>query len=386
MALTSSSTSLIDAAAFLTTVNSVSGNVITVADAKYFYDGWGIPGETGDIIYDDDGNSARIQSINYDINQITLDSASGFTSGDKVTTVDYSGSAPDIGAYEYTGTTTNPYCGDGTCNNGETCSTCQQDCGSCQQTNPVANYKFDDGTGTTATDSQGSNDGTLVNGPVWTSDSVSGSALSFDGVDDYVSLGNPSALKPQQLTVSAWAKLDSTFSDGYVKIIDGDNDNYGYQLYDYNSSSGFTFGVGHGSYVTNVMSGVEITDQWVFVVGTYDGATAKVYVNGVLNGSSSASAIDYSGVSRIEIGNRGSDARHWKGEIDEVKVFNRALSASEIQDLYSEFSSQCSSGADTSGDSVVSINELLSFISKWKDGGILIGDLLSGISEWKSGC
>ena len=48
--------------------------------------------------------------------------------------------------------------------------------------------------------------------------------------------------------------------------------------------------------------------------------------------------------------------------------------------------SSCSSGADSDHDGVVSIGELLSFISKWKDGGILIGDLLSGISEWKNGC
>jgi hypothetical protein len=51
----------------------------------------------------------------------------------------------------------------------------------------VSYWKFDEDSGTIATDSVGTNDGTLVNGPVWTSGQVDG-ALSFDGVDDYVSV------------------------------------------------------------------------------------------------------------------------------------------------------------------------------------------------------
>ncbi|MCK5606254.1 right-handed parallel beta-helix repeat-containing protein, partial [Candidatus Pacearchaeota archaeon] len=106
-----SSSQAIDAARYLTTISSVAGNVLTVVDAKYFYDGWGIAGETGDTIYDDDGNSTTISSIDYATNEITVADATGFTATDGITTVNYAGAAPDIGANEYAGAEQNtaPY-------------------------------------------------------------------------------------------------------------------------------------------------------------------------------------------------------------------------------------------------------------------------------------
>jgi len=100
----------IDNATWLATVQGVSGITITVDDATPFFSGPGAPWYINhpdikaDIIYDDDGSSAVIQSIDYETNQITVDNANGFTTGDQITVVDYVGSAPDIGAYEYGGT------------------------------------------------------------------------------------------------------------------------------------------------------------------------------------------------------------------------------------------------------------------------------------------
>ena len=94
----------IDTGTWLCTVASVDGNVITISEAyraRMFYDGFGIPGETGDTIYDDDGNSAVVVSIDRSANSITVDDATGFTAGDGLTTVDYIGTKPDIGAFEY---------------------------------------------------------------------------------------------------------------------------------------------------------------------------------------------------------------------------------------------------------------------------------------------
>ena len=73
------------------------------------------------------------------------------------------------------------------------------------QTGPVAHWQFNEGSGTIAGDSSGNgNFGTLVNGPVWTT-GFEGSAVSLDGADDYIEIGNAPALNPANaLTLSLW--------------------------------------------------------------------------------------------------------------------------------------------------------------------------------------
>jgi hypothetical protein len=94
---------MIDAGAFLTkTAGAGSGTVMQVSDAEYFYDGYGITGEQGDVIQlEGQTNTARIVDINYSTNTLTLNQSLTWASGQNVSLA-YSGSKPDIGAYEYT--------------------------------------------------------------------------------------------------------------------------------------------------------------------------------------------------------------------------------------------------------------------------------------------
>lgn len=94
----------IDAGAWLTTITSStgSGTTFTVADPHFFYDGWSIPGETGDIIETENGQSATITSINYSTGSITVNSSISWTQNEGIA-LSYNGSKPDIGAIEYTG-------------------------------------------------------------------------------------------------------------------------------------------------------------------------------------------------------------------------------------------------------------------------------------------
>ena len=99
-----SSSPMIDAGAFLTTVTSTTASGRTafiVDDAAYFYDGWGIPGETGDKIKTEHGQVTTIQTIDYDTHTITVSPAINIVNGEGVA-LNYFGSAPDIGAFEYT--------------------------------------------------------------------------------------------------------------------------------------------------------------------------------------------------------------------------------------------------------------------------------------------
>jgi len=93
---------MIDAGAFATrTVGRSSGNVMPVEDAGYFFDGFGIPGEAGDIVQlEGQLASARIIGIDYGKNVLTLDSQLSWENGQNLH-LRFSGARPDMGAYEY---------------------------------------------------------------------------------------------------------------------------------------------------------------------------------------------------------------------------------------------------------------------------------------------
>ena len=99
----------INAGTWLTTINSDTANnqtLITLEDATPFYSGagspWFIEGETGDIIETQHGQTTTILSINYDKNTITVSPAINIIRGEGVA-LDYTGTAPDLGAHEYSG-------------------------------------------------------------------------------------------------------------------------------------------------------------------------------------------------------------------------------------------------------------------------------------------
>jgi hypothetical protein len=97
----------IDAGDFLTTTtSSASGTVIPVADARYFHDGYGISGVSGDTIMVGN-NTVTVTDVNYSTNTITVNRIISWNNGDGVS-YEFAGSAPDIGAYEHGGSVTPP--------------------------------------------------------------------------------------------------------------------------------------------------------------------------------------------------------------------------------------------------------------------------------------
>jgi hypothetical protein len=93
---------MIDKGAFLTRTSSAgSGTTISVTDAGWFYDGFGIPDEGGDVIQlEGQTQTARIVRVDFVNNTITVDQPLTWTSGQGIS-LSYTGSAPDLGAYEY---------------------------------------------------------------------------------------------------------------------------------------------------------------------------------------------------------------------------------------------------------------------------------------------
>jgi len=165
-------------------------------------------------------------------------------------------------------------------------------------------------------------------------------ALEFDGTDDYVALGNSSDLAPSNITVSLWFKASGSVSS-YNYLFAREGATYGSYLLRYTSANKFNIFIGHTSSVfTEITSSSTYTlTDWHHVAFTYDQTNLKLYVDGSEAASvAKTTAIDYTpstdyGSDNTYIG-KGTFADNAEGLIDEVAIFNTALSASQITNIY----------------------------------------------------
>ncbi len=203
--------------------------------------------------------------------------------------------------------------------------------------NLIGWWKLDETSGLTAADSSVfGNDGTLPNmaGNEWTNGTVGG-ALEFDGTDDYVSVPNSSSLQlTSALTMAGWIKANSWGSGTDVDIIarKGEDNPNNYQLSIADGLATLYLDDGDGSgYRGDTLLN---TGQWYHVAATWDGTTVRVYVDGVLdndppdlhgNNISTDTRAFYIG------GRSGADLLN--GILDDIRIYNRALSEAEIKNF-----------------------------------------------------
>jgi hypothetical protein len=215
----------------------------------------------------------------------------------------------------------------------------------------VGVWHLDEGSGSTTYDETGNNnDGTLYNGtevsfqePAWTSSCHSGNCLSFDGSNDYVDLGNNASLKLSQGgSLEAWFKINQ-FASGYGNtiIMKGDGPNWAnlhYILFQDSGTNNIILSVSDGA--THGREGPTtsnlIKDTWYHVVGTWNDTTKCIYINGSLEQCVSSNVMpkDTMTSCKVFIGKTHSNYYFFNGTIDEVKIYNRALSAEEINASY----------------------------------------------------
>jgi hypothetical protein len=204
-------------------------------------------------------------------------------------------------------------------------------------------WHLDQDSGLTATDSSGNgNDGTLFGGATFTNTAKFGEhAVSFDGVDDFISVpdGDMSLNPPNAITAEAWIRI--TANGLYPSVISkGNVGNYAesYALFvDPSGVLGFlvnTAGNSGGRGI--VITGPAIPlNTWVHVAGTYDGVNVKTYLNGVQVGIVAHTGLIYQLLNDVLIGKSdrtpSSDPdSFFNGKIDEVRIWNRALGANEV--------------------------------------------------------
>jgi hypothetical protein len=197
----------------------------------------------------------------------------------------------------------------------------------------VAAWGFNEGTGTTTRDaSANGNTGTLVNGPTW-STGKTGGALLFDGSNDRVRVSDSNSLDLKTAaTFEAWI-FPTAAPSGWRTILQKEVDAYFFTASGGGNgdrpTSGGTF---NGACCTFVSSTSALpANTWTHVAATYDGTRIRFYVGGVLVASQAAAGSYQVNTSPLWIGGNAVYGEHFKGKLDDVRVYNRALSAAEIQ-------------------------------------------------------
>lgn len=207
----------------------------------------------------------------------------------------------------------------------------------------VAYWKFDEGSGTIAADSTGNvNTTTLENNPAWV-DGKFGKALSFDGAGNCIfKATNTSVMTQIPLTLSAWIKpsLRSDGTDFPSNVISNDlpaYSGYGFGVNVWSGGSQMKLECPGGGW--RIIPGVNFsTGKWYYVTVVYTNGNVKSYVNGQLvDDFSYSETLDVSSHNYVWIGIHNQDSstygtrRYFSGTIDEVRIYNIALSQQEIQ-------------------------------------------------------
>jgi hypothetical protein len=206
---------------------------------------------------------------------------------------------------------------------------------------PIAHWAFDEGSGVVAHNSAGTGDGT-ISGATWAAGKI-GNALRFDGVNDYVNCGHNAALGGMNaITVSAWINADTWKTGQGARVISKMGSaafSYDMSIYDNGSRTTATSFYGQNGAITTFTTTPNFAlNQWYFLTATDTGSVQKLYVNGILmNTQNTNTGAIFGNDSDIWIGeitNNYVSSTAFDGIIDDVRIYNYALSAEDVGKLY----------------------------------------------------
>ena len=208
-----------------------------------------------------------------------------------------------------------------------------------------AAYGFDEGTGGFAADASGNGNGATLSDATWTSGKF-GTAVSLNGTSQFATVASSPTLNLTTGTLEAWVKFTSINRwNGIIAKGNVNQDaklNYAIELDDTNV---VTCEVGNGSTFNIVKSTSTVaTGQFYHLACTWDGARLRLYINGALNRSTNQTITPASNTAPLSIGQYGGNVDRFSGVIDEVRIYNVALSQALIQ---TDMNSPVGRAADT---------------------------------------
>jgi Ca2+-binding RTX toxin-like protein len=196
---------------------------------------------------------------------------------------------------------------------------------------PVAAYSFDENSGSMAHDSSGAHDGNLKNGTTWTSAGKFGAAVHFDGIDDLITVPAAADLNlSKTFTVEAWVKPDALTP--YDSVLTKEAGTFHtYALIPEGNHVAPKAEVAKSATENNTINSTSQLplNAWSHLALTSDGSYLRLYVNGSQVASVPATAV-YTAEGPTQIGGNLVDSEYFSGYADEVRIYNRTLSGTEI--------------------------------------------------------
>jgi hypothetical protein len=187
----------------------------------------------------------------------------------------------------------------------------------------IAWYKFDEGSGTTASDSSGSgHNGTLTSSPTWITGPSGNGALNFTSTSQNVSCGTINGTALTEITITFWLKVSSTANES--KIVDWGN------IYIKCSNGGgqTVNGTVSGSAAGSAYTSQTVFDStWHFIAYTSSGSSQTIYFDGAASGTASQTFTPQNTALYV--------AHILTASVDDVRIYNRSLSSTEISTLFS---------------------------------------------------
>jgi hypothetical protein len=195
----------------------------------------------------------------------------------------------------------------------------------------VSAYSFNEGTGTVLNDLSGNNNNGTISNTTWSASGKFGAALSFNGTSSWVVIPNSASLDlTNGLTMEAWVS-PSTLSSWRTVLMKEQTGGLAYSIYansDTNRPSAHVF---IGAETDTRGTAQLALNTWTHLAATYDGSVLRLYVNGAQVSTRTIGGNILTSTSPLRIGGNSIWGEYFSGLIDEVRIYNRALTASQIQ-------------------------------------------------------
>ncbi len=235
----------------------------------------------------------------------------------------------------------------------------------------IGHWTFDEGTGNTAFDSSGNGLNGTITDAVYTSGRVDSNALYFNGVSASVEVPNSDLLDPNTIGISLWFKADYTQSGYLVDLLDKGHGGMSTPYFAGYAIQNMSGVYGNGTSFPGVSTDMNWTDNnWHHLAVNLGEDGMQLYVDAVLVDSQLGQGPLVQNDSNLYFGRHRNLDRYYKGVLDDIRIYEGALSESDVQTLFGSGSGHCTApswcdGADINKDGRVDFKDIAVLANYW---------------------